>query len=76
MHVLSRELGELDLPVGVTIRYLSLKGFFSPPRPKVSHFRLERSAAVAREIAFLFRGFKRINMLAKKKTTFMGLTVC
>lgn len=36
MDVPPPQLGQLDLPVGVTIQYLSLKGFFHSCSQKVS----------------------------------------
>lgn len=38
MDVPPPQLGQLDLPVGVTIQYLSLKGFFHSCSQKVSYF--------------------------------------
>lgn len=58
MDVLSSELGELDLLVGVAIQYLSLKGFFSLLRPKVSYFRMGHKLQNHSSI-----DFKLINML-------------
>lgn len=38
MDVPPPQLGQLDFPVGVTIQYLSLKGFFHSCSQKVSQF--------------------------------------